>query len=100
MPFVKSSVGGCSRKIQPILKVKPRDRDTWFYRECDLCLRPVCEQHSTESDGQIVCDRCRREQQPSPQPDLLNLGLEHLGRPADADAPGNDAIPQILEALR
>ena len=38
MPFVKCSVDGCSRKLQPILKVDARDRDTWLYRECDVCL--------------------------------------------------------------
>ena len=38
MPFVKCSVDGCSRRLQPILKVDPRDRDTWFYPECDVCL--------------------------------------------------------------
>jgi len=43
------------------LKVDPRDRDTWFYRECDVCLRPACEKHSVEEGGKIVCDRCRRE---------------------------------------
>src|SRR5207247_111672 len=26
MPFVKCSVDGCSRKLQPVLKVDPRDR--------------------------------------------------------------------------
>ncbi len=48
MPFVKCSVDGCSRKLQPILKVDPRDRDTWFYRECEVCLKPACEKHSSE----------------------------------------------------
>ena len=61
MPFVKCSVGGCSRKLQPILKVDPRDRDTWFHRECDVCLKPACEKHSSEVEGRIICDRCRRE---------------------------------------
>lgn len=61
MPFIKCSVDGCSQRLQPILKVDPRDRETWFYRECDLCLRPACEKHSSEIDGRIICDRCRRE---------------------------------------
>jgi hypothetical protein len=76
MPFVKCSVDGCSRKLQPILKVDPRDRDTWFYRECDVCFRPVCEKHSSEVGGQIICDRCRREaeaQQKSSE--LIDLGF-------------------------
>jgi hypothetical protein len=61
MPFVKCSVDGCDRKLQPILKVDPRDRDTWVYRECDVCLKPACEKHSAEVEGRIICDRCRRE---------------------------------------
>jgi hypothetical protein len=70
MPFVKCSVGGCSRKLQPVLKVDPRDRETWLYPECDECGRPACEEHSTEIDGRLVCDRCRREAAP-----LINMGL-------------------------
>src|SRR5437763_16144388 len=61
MPFVKCSVNGCSRKLQPILKVDPRDRDTWFYRECEVCLKPACEEHSSGVADRIICDRCRRE---------------------------------------
>ena len=81
MPFVKCSVDGCSQKLQPILKVDPRDRDTWFYRECDACLRPACEKHSLEVAGQIVCDRCRRESDALlQQPELIDLGI--LPRPA------------------
>ena len=47
MAFVKCSVGGCDKKLQPILKVDARDRDTWFYRECDVCFKPACVQHSS-----------------------------------------------------
>jgi hypothetical protein len=76
MSFVKCSVDGCSRKLQPILKVDPRDRDTWFYRECDVCLRPACEQHSRETEGQIICDRCRRESEARQQAaQLIDLGI-------------------------
>ena len=76
MPFVKCSVDGCSQKLQPILKVDPRDRETWFYRECDLCLRPCCEKHSTEIDGCLICDRCRREQEAREAPvQLIELGV-------------------------
>src|SRR5207245_1056353 len=57
MPFVKCSVDGCSQKLQPILKVDPRDRDTWFYRECDVCDKHACEKHSAEVEGRIICDR-------------------------------------------
>lgn len=76
MPSVKCSVDGCSRKLQPILKVDRRDRDTWFYRECDMCLKPVCEKHSTEVNGRIVCDRCRREAEAKRQSEgLIDLGI-------------------------
>ena len=59
MPFVKCSVDGCNTRLQPLLKPDPRDRETWVYRECDLCFRPACAKHSTESDGRIICDRSR-----------------------------------------
>ena len=76
MPFVKCSVDGCSRKLQPVLKVDPRDRDTWLYRECDVCLKPACEKHSAEVEGRIVCDRCRREAEAQQQSaGLIDLGL-------------------------
>jgi hypothetical protein len=89
MPFVRCSVDGCSRKLQPILKVDPRDRDTWFYRECDLCLRPVCEKHSAEENGQIICDRCRRERDNAPSSiPLIDLGIDLRRRP------GEEAIPE------
>ncbi len=77
MPFVKCSVDGCNRKLQPLLKVDPRDRDTWVYPECDVCLRPACEEHSSEIDGRVVCDRCLREMREKETP-LLDLGLGRL----------------------
>jgi hypothetical protein len=80
MSFVKCSVDGCNRRLQPILKVDPRDRDTWLYRECDVCLKPACQKHSSEQGDRIICDRCRREaeaQQPSHG--LIDLGF--LDRP-------------------
>src|SRR4051794_40375753 len=39
-------VDGCSRRLQPVLKVDPRDRDTWLYPECDTCGRPACDEHA------------------------------------------------------
>jgi hypothetical protein len=76
MSFVKCSVDGCNRKLQPILKVDPRDRDTWLYRECDGCLKPACEKHTAEVDGRIICDRCRREAESKQRsPGLINLGF-------------------------
>ena len=53
MTAVKYSVDGCSRKLQPILKVDPKDRATWFHLECDVCHRPACEKHSSEVEGKI-----------------------------------------------
>jgi len=77
MPFVKCSVDGCSRKLQPILKVDPKDRDTWFYRECDRCHKPACDKHSSEIDGRIICDRCRRESESLERAagGLIDLGI-------------------------
>jgi hypothetical protein len=76
MSFVKCSVDGCSGKLQPILKVDPRDRDTWFYRECDVCLKPACEKHSAEEEGRIICDRCRRAAEAQQRSaGLIELGL-------------------------
>ena len=75
MSFVKCGVDGCNRRLQPILKVDPRDRDTWLYRECDVCLQPVCDKHSSEEGGRIVCDRCRREA----QAEQHSAGLIDLG---------------------
>ncbi len=87
MPFVKCSVDGCSRKLQPLFKVDPRDRETWLYPECDVCFRPACDKHSAEIDGQIVCDRCRREREAEEAPALLELGLLRL--PARAGENGD-----------
>lgn len=76
MPFVKCSVDGCSRKLQPILKVDARDRDTWLFRECDICLKPACPKHSTEEGDRIICDRCRREADGRHAAEgLIDLGL-------------------------
>ena len=76
MPFVQCSVGGCDKKLQPILKVDPRDRDTWLYRECDECLKPVCEKHSSEIEGRIICDRCHKESEAQPRSSgLIDLGF-------------------------
>ena len=51
-----------------------------MYRECDICFRPACEKHSTEIDGQIICDRCRRERE-AEQPPLIDLGLDRVNQP-------------------
>ena len=76
LSFVKCSVDGCSRKLQPILKVDPKDRGTWFYRECDVCLKPACEKHSADVEGRIICDRCRREAEVKHHSaGLIDLGL-------------------------
>jgi hypothetical protein len=79
MPFVKCSVDGCNTKLQPVLKPDPNDRQTWLYRECDLCFRPACEKHSTKIEGRIICDRCRRGLE-AEQP-LVPLDLDRLSGP-------------------
>ena len=82
MSFVKCSVDGCSRKLQPILKVDPRDRDTWFYRECEVCLKPACEEHSSGVEGRIICDRCLREAEAQQQSTgLIDLGFRQRPQP-------------------
>jgi hypothetical protein len=82
MPFVKCSVDGCNTKLQPIQKLDPRDRETWQYRECDVCFRPACEEHSIEIDGRIICDRCRREMEAEEPPvPLLDLGINRVSPP-------------------
>jgi hypothetical protein len=75
MVFVRCGVDGCNRKLQPILKPDPRDRETWVYPECDVCFRPVCEKHSVESEGIIICDRCRRKIEARQQTEWIDLGI-------------------------
>lgn len=82
MPFVKCSVDGCNTKLQPVHKLDPRDRQTWMYRECDSCFRPACAKHSTEFDGRIICDRCRRERGADEQAPLLDLGTDRIAPPS------------------
>ena len=82
MSFVKCSVDGCNQKLQPILKVDPRDRDTWLYRECDVCLKPACDKHSAEEEGRIICDRCRREVEARQRSaGLIDLGIRSCSEP-------------------
>jgi hypothetical protein len=70
VPFVQCSIGGYSRKLQPIWKVDHRDRDTWLYRECDLC-------HSSDVEGQIICDRCCSERESELPPiQLIDLNIK------------------------
>ena len=83
MSFVKCSVDGCNRKLQPIVKVDSKDRDTWLYPECDVCLKPACEKHSAEEEGRIICDRCRRQAEAEQRSTgLVDLGLR-LRKEAD-----------------
>src|SRR5947209_18594663 len=82
MAFVKCSVDGCNRRLQPILKVDPRDRDTWLYRECDVCLKPACQKHSSEIDDRIICDRCLREAVARQQShELIDLNFREHPKP-------------------
>src|SRR5207247_2662826 len=64
------------------------DRSKWSpkvkrrRRPCDVCLKPVCEKHSTEVDGQVVCDRCQREAEAKRQAaGLIDLGIRLRGAP-------------------
>ena len=76
MPFVKCSVDGCSRKLQPILKVDPRDR------ECEVCLNPACEEHSSGVEGRVICDRCHREAEAQQRSNgLIDLGFRERPEP-------------------
>src|SRR5262245_33366058 len=54
MSFVKCSVDGCNARLQPLSKPILRDKSTWVYRECDRCLRPDCEKHSSEVGGEVL----------------------------------------------
>ena len=82
MRAVTCGVNGCSRRLQPVLKVDPRDRDTWFYPECDECGRPACDEHAADVGGRRVCHRCRPPAAPEPPVTLLDLGLGRLDGPA------------------
>ena len=75
MPFIKCSVGGCSRRLQPMLKVDPRDRNTWLYPECEECGRPVCDEHVSVVSGRAICERCRLQIEDREVP-VLQLGLK------------------------
>jgi len=82
MPAVKCSVDGCGRRLQPVLKVDPRDRDTWIYPECDVCGRPACDRHTTQEGARVICDRCRREEEARRSPlRLIDLGAPPPTRP-------------------
>jgi hypothetical protein len=71
------SRSGCSRLLQPILKVDPRDRDTWLYPECEECGRPACDEHSSWYGGRAVCERCLEEiEERESSVRLIDLGLK------------------------
>jgi hypothetical protein len=72
MAAVKCGVDGCGRRLQPVLKVDPRDRSTWLYPECDLCGTFACDKHSSQIGEKLVCDRCRKMEAGEP---LIQLGL-------------------------
>jgi hypothetical protein len=97
MAFMKCSVDGCNRKLQPVLKPDPRDRETWLYRECDVCLRPACEKHSTEVGGQVICDRCRREREARQQPALIDLGIRLPPQPVARDVASPNPDQRLLK---
>jgi hypothetical protein len=77
MAMVKCGVNGCSQRLQPYLKVDPRDRDTWLYPECEDCGRPACDEHSSWFGGRVVCERCLVEIEGRESPiQMIELGLE------------------------
>ena len=56
----KQSCNECNVAIEPIFKDDHRKADTWFWRECDSCENPVCENCSTQDDeGHVECITCR-----------------------------------------
>jgi len=73
MPSVTCGVNGCNARLQPLVKVDPRDRETWVYPECEVCGRPACEKHSALVEGRLVCDVCRPQMEPTIP--LLDVGL-------------------------
>ncbi|HYH69301.1 MAG TPA: hypothetical protein VD866_31700 [Urbifossiella sp.] len=76
MPAVKCGVNGCGRRLQPLMKVDPRDRDTWIYPECEACGQPACEGHTSWFEGRVVCDRCQaRTEGQGLATGLIELGL-------------------------
>ena len=76
MAAVKCGVDGCGNRLQPYVKVDPRDRDTWLYPECEQCGRPACDKHLSEFGGRLVCTRCQREIAAKEQPvTLIDLGI-------------------------
>jgi len=74
MLAVKCGIDGCGARLQPVVKVDPRDRDTWLYPECDVCGTPVCEKHSSQIGDRVVCDRCLKQLEPPPP--LIDLGVK------------------------
>ena len=76
MPAVKCGVNGCGRRLQPLMKVHPRVRDTWVDPECEACGQPACGDHTSWFDEQVVCDRCRvRAEGRGLATELIDLGL-------------------------
>lgn len=81
MAFVICGVNGCSRRLQPVGKVDPRDRSTWLYPECESCGKYVCEAHSSVVGERLICDRCRPRLDADDVP-LIDLPIRPvLGRP-------------------
>jgi hypothetical protein len=59
MPAVKCGVNGCGAILQPLWKPDLKDKTTWIYPVCDLCSQHVCEDHASEIEGRLVCNRCQ-----------------------------------------
>jgi hypothetical protein len=94
MSVVKCSVDGCSRTLQPLLNADPRDRDTWFYRECDVCLKPACEEHTSEIDDPSMQRRMMVE-----PPSVTPVGVTRNSTVLFTGPHGHMATPLCKSAL-
>jgi hypothetical protein len=83
MAFIKCSVDGCNARLQPIAKPL-REKEFWVYRECDRCLRNVCEKHSIDDGEEVVCDRCRREMERPAAIKLIDLEIKPAARSSES----------------
>ena len=50
----------CGKPSEIIYKDNVRDSDTWFYRECEDCLRHLCETCG-DREPDSLCDDCANE---------------------------------------
>ena len=65
MPFVKCSVDGCNRRLQPIFKLDARVRTPGLPGVRCVPETRLSETFVGAKDGRIICDRCRRKPKPN-----------------------------------